>query len=190
MEPVQMFAATIAGFCVKIGIPQRVAESFMLLSVSAFLMTTIDSGTRLARFSWQELIGSVPGSGKAKAVAHNMYFGTLIVVLLAAGLLLGATETSKQLWTIFASANQLLAALTLLSATLWFARNRKPCWMTAIPMALMLCVSSWALLSILRSAYGAGQWVRFSASAFLLMLAVALVALTVRRVGSGARSES
>ena len=190
MEPVQMFAATIAGFCVKIGIPQRVAESFMLLSVSAFLMTTIDSGTRLARFSWQELIGSVPGSGKAKAVAHNMYFGTLIVVLLAAGLLLGATETSKQLWTIFASANQLLAALTLLSATLWFARNRKPCWMTAIPMALMLCVSSWALLSILRSAYGAGQWVRFSASAFLLMLAVALVALTIRRVGSGARSES
>ncbi len=193
MEPVQMFASTIAGFCVKffttIGLSvetgKRIAESFMLLSVSAFLMTTVDAGTRLARFSWQELVGSLPGNGKAKAVAHNMYFGTLIVVLLAAGLLLGATETSKQLWTIFASANQLLAALTLLSATLWFARNRKPCWMTAIPMALMLGVSSWALLSILRSAYGAGQWVRFSASAFLLMLAVALVALTIRRVGSG-----
>ncbi|MCR5752432.1 MAG: carbon starvation protein A [Kiritimatiellae bacterium] len=199
MEPVQMFASTIAGFCVKffttIGLSvetgKRIAESFMLLSVSAFLMTTVDAGTRLARFSWQELVGSLPGNGKAKAVAHNMYFGTLIVVLLAAGLLLGATETSKQLWTIFASANQLLAALTLLSATLWFARNRKPCWMTAIPMALMLGVSSWALLSILRSAYGAGQWVRFSASAFLLMLAVALVALTIRRVGSGrAGSES
>ena len=61
MEPVQMFACTIAGFCAKIGIPQRIAESFMLLSVSAFLMTTVDSGTRLARFSWQELMPKKEG---------------------------------------------------------------------------------------------------------------------------------
>jgi len=63
-EPVQIFASTIAGFCVKIGIPQRMAESFMLLSVAAFLMTSVDAGTRLARFSWQELVGSEKGKVK------------------------------------------------------------------------------------------------------------------------------
>ena len=100
MEPVQMFASTIAGFCVKIGIPQRAAESFMLLSVSAFLMTTIDSGTRLARFSWQEMFAgeSAPGAAAktpgAAAVLNNMYTGTAVVVLLAAGLLLAATRQS------------------------------------------------------------------------------------------------
>ena len=185
MEPVQMFAATIAGFCVKIGIPQRVAESFMLLSVSAFLMTTIDSGTRLARFSWQELVGTDDAAAKARPAAarvggfvRNMYFGTALVVLLAAGLLLGAVQTSKQLWTIFASANQLLASLTLLTATLWFMKNRSFTWITVLPMALMMGVSSWALGTLCWTSFfsAAGvNWVKGCAALFLLTLAVVLV---------------
>ena len=176
MEPVQMFASTIAGFCVKVGIPQRVAESFMLLSVSAFLMTTVDAGTRLARFSWQELMPAKSGAFR------NMYVGTAIVCAIVATLLLGSPATAKQLWTLFASTNQLLASLTLLTATLWFASKGKPCWMTAVPMALMFGVSSWALSSILVSAASNGQWLRFGASAFLLTLAAALIVVTVRRL--------
>lgn len=182
MEPVQMFASTIAGFCVKIGIPQRAAESFMLLSVSAFLMTTVDAGTRLARFSWQELCDAVPGAGAAKRISRNMYSGTAVVVLLAAGLLLGAKETSKQLWTIFASANQLLAALTLLSATLWFAKKRKPCWMTAVPMVFMLAVSTSALGMLMWKSFTGAKidWVKGGATAFLMSLAAILVVLAAR----------
>ena len=175
MEPVQMFASTIAGFCVKVGIPQRLAESFMLLSVAAFLMTTVDAGTRLARFSWQEMMPRKEG------FFHNMYGGTAVVCAICTGLLLGSPDTAKQLWTLFASTNQLLASLTLLTATLWFYRNRKPCWMTAVPMAFMFGVSSWALSSILLSSLSTGQWVRFGASAFLLALAVGIIAVTVRK---------
>lgn len=182
MEPVQMFASTIAGFCVKvfttIGLSaetgKRIAESFMLLSVSAFLMTTVDAGTRLARFSWQELMP------KKVPVARNMYFGTFLVCALAAGLLLGNPNAAKQIWTIFASANQLLAALTLLAATLWFAKNRKPCWMTALPMLFMLSVSSWALSAIFMKSVKTGDWMRIIATAFLLILAAVVVALGVK----------
>ena len=186
MEPVQMFASTIAGFCVKVGIPQRIAESFMLLSVAAFLMTTVDAGTRLARFSWQELFASEETKAPAASgfsfarLNRNMYVGTTIVCVLVIGLLLGSPDTAKQLWTLFASTNQMLASLTLLTATLWFVKNRRPCWMTAIPTVLMFGVSSWALSSILISGAKTGQWVRFSASAFLLCLAVALIAITVK----------
>ncbi len=178
-EPVQLFASSIAGFCVtffsKLGLSpelsKRIAESFMLLSVSAFLMTTVDAGTRLARFSWQEL--------KPPSILKNMHVATGLVVFVAAGLLLGATETSKQLWTIFASANQLLAALTLLAATLWFVRNKKPCWLTLVPMAFMLAVSSLALGSLLWGSF-AGEtidWVKGGATAFLLVLALVLIVL-------------
>ena len=170
MEPVQMFASTIAGFCVKIGIPQRMAESFMLLSVAAFLMTSVDAGTRLARFSWQELVPK-------KTVAHNMYVGTFIVCALAAGLLLGNPKAAKQLWTLFASANQLLASLTLLTATIWLVRNRRPGWITAIPMVFMFGVSSWALSAILVSAVKSGEMIRLFSSAFLLLLAAALIVI-------------
>lgn len=198
MEPVQMFASTIAGFCVKfftsVGLAaetgKRIAESFMLLSVSAFLMTTVDAGTRLARFSWQELVGNTEG-GKKKGVLSNMYFGTIIVVLLAAGLLLGAPQTSRQLWTIFASANQLLAALTLLAATLWFIQNRKPCWMTAVPMVFMMCVSSWALGTLFWKSF-AGEttdWVKGGATGFLLTLAVILVVFGVKTACKISKSE-
>ncbi|MBO7687266.1 MAG: carbon starvation protein A [Kiritimatiellae bacterium] len=211
-EPVQMFASTIAGFCVKlftgIGLGaetgKRIAESFMLLSVSAFLMTTVDAGTRLARFSWQELVAAFKGGEDDKTatsaalpegqssrdsragspaykVCHNMYVGTFVVVVLAAALLLGNPKAAKQLWTIFASANQLLASLTLLSATLWFIKNRKPCWMTAVPMVLMLGVSSWALSAILVKSCRGGTWTLAGASAFLIAVAVALICFAVNK---------
>ena len=201
MEPVQMFASTIAGFCVKffstLGIApevgKRIAEAFMLLSVSAFLMTTVDSGTRLARFSWQELVAAFRGgegtaeqkpAGMVYKTCHNMYVGTFVVVAIAASLLLGNPKAAKQLWTIFASANQLLASLTLLAATLWFIKNRKPCWMTAVPMVLMLGVSSWALSAILMKACRGGVWTLAVASAFLIAVAVALVFFAVNRFRS------
>ncbi len=177
MEPVQMFASTIAGFCVKVGIPQRIAESFMLLSVSAFLMTSVDAGTRLARFSWQELMPKKGG------FFHNMYVGTAIVCALALALLLGSPATAKQLWTLFASANQLLASLTLLTATLWFIKNRSFTWITVIPMVFMMCVSSWALGALCWNSFfsNAGvNWIKGLATLFLLSLACSLVVLAIR----------
>ena len=190
-EPVQMFASTVAGMCVKLfsalGLEQelgkRIAESFMLLSVSAFLMTSVDAGTRLARFSWQELIGKPTAeSGAPKKVAYNMYFGTFFVVALAAALLLGASNTAKQLWTIFASANQLLAALTLLSATLWFVKNKKPAWITGFPMVFMLGVSSLALGTLCWKSFSGEtiDWVKGGATGFLLTLAIVLVCYGVK----------
>ncbi len=190
-EPVQMFASTVAAMCVKlfsaIGLEQelgkRIAESFMLLSVSAFLMTSVDAGTRLARFSWQELIGKpTEESGVPKKVAYNMYFGTFFVVALAAALLLGASNTAKQLWTIFASANQLLAALTLLSATLWFVKNKKPAWITGFPMVFMLGVSSLALGTLCWKSFTGEtiDWVKGGATGFLLTLAIVLVCYGVK----------
>jgi len=110
-----------------------------------------------------------------------MYFGTFIVCALAAGLLLGNPKAAKQLWTLFASANQLLASLTLLTATLWLVRNRKPGWITAVPMVFMFGVSTWALGAILLAAVRSGDVIRLIASGFLLVLAAALVVLTVSK---------
>ena len=190
-EPVQMFASTVAAMCVKlfsaIGLEQelgkRIAESFMLLSVSACLMPSVDAGPRAARFRWQELVGKpTEGSGVPKKVAYNMYFGTFFVVALAAALLLGASNTAKQLWTIFASANQLLAALTLLSATLWFVKNKKPAWITGFPMVFMLGVSSLALGTLCWKSFTGEtiDWVKGGATGFLLTLAIVLVCYGIK----------
>ena len=112
-----------------------------------------------------------------------MYFGTAVVCALVVALLMGSPGTAKQLWTLFASANQLLASLTLLTATLWFVRNRSFTWMTVIPMVLMMCVSSWALGTLCWNSFFSGasiNWVKGGATLFLLSLAFALVVLAIR----------
>ena len=100
-EPVELFASGLAGFCASLGIPAATAKSFMLLSVAAFLMTSVDSCTRLARFTWQELFltaqqtapdAAENASEKPSAAVRcfsNMYVATAIVVGIAVFLLVG-----------------------------------------------------------------------------------------------------
>jgi len=193
-EPAQLFASSVAGFCSRIGIPMRLSEGFILLSISAFLMTTVDACARLARFSWQELVGrdAVPAAAPRRglvsglrAALGNSHVATTIVCLLAAELLLGNAQASKSLWTILASANQLIAALTLLTATMWFARNRRPSWLTAIPLAFMTCVSTWALWAIFRQALATGDTIRIVATGYLLLLAALLISFGTFKLARG-----
>lgn len=188
-EPVNVFASTIAGFVQKMGFPAETARSFMLLSVSAFLMTSVDAGTRLARFSWQEFVAAAAPAEERKErpsilyrVCHDMYVGTGVVVALVCALLLGNPKAAKSLWTIFASANQLLAALTLLTATLWFVRNKKPCWITLVPMCFMMTVSTYALISLFRASITGGNWTVVGATGFLIVVAIALILFSLSYV--------
>lgn len=185
--PAQLFASSIAAFCAKVGIPLRFSEGFILLSISAFLMTTVDACARLARFSWQELFASIADSGTGRAGGGHCgrlrgflcgkCVATVLVCALAAELLLGNTHARESLWAILMSANQLIAALTFLTATMWFIRNRRPCWLTAVPTLFMMVVSSWALALIFHQALVSGDMVRTVATGFLLVLAAVLVAL-------------
>ncbi|MBQ7252329.1 MAG: carbon starvation protein A [Kiritimatiellae bacterium] len=183
--PVQLFAGGLAGFCTKFGLPQQAGYTFMCLAVSAFLMTSVDTATRLARFTWQELF--VPAEGKAcpacapaKALS-NMYVATGLVVALVAALLLGDPEAAKNLWNVFASANQLLAALTLLTVSMWLLKHHKAWWVTFAPMLFMLAVSSYGLYLLCTGSWKSANPLLGSVTGALLALAVVLVALAIVR---------
>ena len=160
-SPVALFAGGLAGFCTKLGIPQQAGYTFMSLAVSAFLMTSVDTATRLARFTWQELFTGAQGRTKAPnpftSPVSNMYVATGLVVALVALLLLGNPEAARNLWNVFASANQLLAGLTLFTASLWLYRNRGAWWVTLFPMLFMLAVSSTGLYLLCTGSWKAGN---------------------------------
>ena len=194
-KPVVMFAHGLATFCAKLGIPEKTAESFMLLAVSAFLMTSVDSCTRLARFVWQEIWGTA-SSGKSPEDAAvtkpsfavrlntNMYFATGVVIAIGVYLLLLNPSMVANLWTMFASANQMLAALTLLTATLWLLKNRLNFWIVLLPMFFMLVTSGTAVFSMfltnldtwMKRGFAAGGITAISAAA-LFLLGVTLLVL-------------
>lgn len=198
--PVPLFAGGLATFCEKLGIPHKAGYTFMSLAVSAFLMTSVDTATRLARFSWQELFAGVNSGQAAKTnastgskcrmcgFASNMYIATAVSVGLVALLLLGNPEAAKNLWKVFASANQLLAGLTLFTASLWLYKNRRAWWVTLFPMLFMLAVSSCGLYLLCEGSWKAHNSTLGVVTAVLLGLAGILVALAVVRFAKAKRN--
>lgn len=179
---VALFASGIAGFCAKMGMNFELAKVFISLSIAAFLMTSVDTATRLARFTWQELFqktasdnadASVAVTGPVGKLFSNMYVATGLVVALVAVLLIGNPDTAKSLWHIFASSNQLLASLTLLTASLWLVKEKRNCAFTLIPMLFMFAASGYAIYSLMRTSSGILQ----AACVVLFVMALALVAL-------------
>lgn len=191
---VGLFAGGLASFCAKLGLPYESGEVFMSLAVSAFLMTSVDTATRLARFTWQELFTGAQGRTRPPnpfaSPVSNMYVATGLVVALVALLLLGNPEAAKNLWNVFASANQLLAGLTLFTASLWLYKNRKAWWVTFFPMLFMLAVSSAGLWLLCTGSWKAGNPTLGAVTAALLALAAVLVLLAVVRFAQARKTRA
>lgn len=153
---VALFADGVASFTDKLGLPHNVGVVFISLALAAFLMTTLDTATRLARFTWQELFlpRETPGSEQpaqaattpARLFCANRYVATAVAVGVSGWLLLGGG--AKSLWPIFASSNQLLAALTLLGCLLWMIRHKRPVAVVLLPMLFMIFTSGSAIVTI------------------------------------------
>ena len=195
-KPVVLFAQGLASFCGKLGLPEKTSESFMLLAVAAFLMTSVDACTRLARFVWQELWSTASAAAAPESAAdvkaqspivrlnRNMYFATAVVIAIGVYLLVLNPSMANNLWTMFASANQMLAALTLLTASLWLFKNKLKFWIAALPMCFMIVTSGTAVFQLflqnldkwMKHGFAAGG-VTAIGSLVLFCLAIVLLAL-------------
>ncbi|WP_400260647.1 carbon starvation protein A [Candidatus Methanomassiliicoccus intestinalis] len=142
--PTQVFAAGIANMVAAMGIPQYydVAYIVLILAISAFALTSLDTATRLARYMFQEFFADEGIPAKARKLLTNPYFSTLVTVGLGALLATGGYEN---IWPLFGSANQLLAVLALMAVAAWMTHEGKSNKMFLVPMAFMLVASISAL---------------------------------------------
>jgi carbon starvation protein len=114
-------------------------KSFAVLALNTFILTTLDSATRIARYLTMDLF-------KIK----SKYLSTIIVIILAGALAFSGQW--KIIWPVFGTANQLIAGLSLLVASCWLLHRKKPVWFTLIPSLLMLVITTVAfILQIIRS---------------------------------------
>ena len=167
------------------GAAYDILYTLLVLTYSAFCLTSLDTATRLARFMFQEFWldgskGETPENVTGyKKVLANPYVATIITVVL--GIALGMNGYEK-IWALFGSANQLLAALGLLAVATWLGRIGKNNKMFLIPMAFMLVVTIASLILntksqiALISAGGAdwGPYVQAIVGVLLVILAVVL----------------
>ena len=130
----------------------KTVSSLLVLAVSAFCLTSLDTATRLARYMFQEF-WLAPGETEEsvtgyKKILTNKYVATIISVIL--GVFLGLNGYDK-IWGLFGAANQLLAALGLLAGATWLGnigRNNK---MMLFPMGFMLVVTITSLVLTLKT---------------------------------------
>ncbi len=167
--PINVFSSGLGEFMRTLGIPLKFGKSFTTLSISAFALTTLDTATRLARFLFQEFLSEIRNEKNREVVdkLSSKYTATLITVLL--GTILGL-KGYLEVWPIFASANQLLSALALLTLTLWLKENKKNYMVSILPMSFMFLVTVVALIFLM--AGNIGNIILFIVSMLLFILAL------------------
>ncbi|WP_049921517.1 carbon starvation CstA family protein [Halopiger djelfimassiliensis] len=126
------------------GIPESYGAPFMALVLASFLLTSMDTAVRLSRYMVEEVIGTPETS--IEGYGANRYVNTSIIVIVAF-LLLG-TGSWEDLWLLFGGANQLLAALALLTGTVWLANwdRSKQLLSTGVPLVVMAVITVIGLL--------------------------------------------
>ena len=196
-----IFAGGVAGMASQIAGGNQslfnILYTLLVLTYSAFCLTSLDTATRLARFMFQEFWidgtkGETPENVTGlKKVMANPYIATGITVVL--GILLGLNGYAK-IWALFGSANQLLAALGLLAVATWLSNVGKDNKMFLIPMAFMLCVTiasllinSWQQFNVILA--GGADWGPYVQVVLGLMLVILAVVLAIEGVTTIAKQK-
>jgi carbon starvation protein len=104
-------------------------KAFAILALNAFILTTLDSATRIARYLTMDLFR-----------VRDKYVATGIVVVAAGGLAM--TGQWQRIWPAFGTANQLIAGLALLVSSCWLLRRGRLALPTLIPALIMLVITT------------------------------------------------
>lgn len=195
--PTAVFATGISRMCATIPFlagAEDVIYAMLILAVSAFCLTSLDTATRLARYMFQEFWLEPGQTWKDatgfKRVLTNPYVATLITVIL--GIALGMTGYAK-IWALFGAANQLLAALGLLAVAAWLGTMGKNNKMFLFPMTFMLIVTIVSLCQTILTNFkaataGTGEilwcWIRAGLGTLLVILAIVLAIEGVQTIMS------
>jgi carbon starvation protein len=172
--PVSLFSTGLGSMISTMGISEQFAVGFVALTVSAFALTTLDTCTRLARFTLQEYFEDVKHPVGTK-ISQNRYVSTSVVVILSVLLLASGSFTT--LWPIFGSANQLLAALALLTIAVWLIRQKVNATFVTIPMFFMFTVTLTSLGLFAWNNFKNEVYVLAIIAGLLFILSIALIIL-------------
>ena len=177
--PFTKFSAGVNGLVAQLGLPQSWGLCIMTMFVSALALTSLDAVARISRMSFQEFFEVEEGqepSGLVK-VLTNKYVSTIISLVCGYLLSLGGYVN---IWPLFGSANQLLAAMVLISLAVFLKVTGRKGFMLYIPMVLMFIVTMTALVQaiygIVMKLFVTGGFV-LMVDGLQLVVAILLVAL-------------
>jgi carbon starvation protein len=136
---------------------------FAILFEALFILTTVDAGTRVARFMIQDMIGSVaPSFRNTESWFNNLVGSALAVAAWGYFLYQGVIDPMggiNTLWPLFGISNQMLAGIALIACTviLFKMKRERYAWVTLVPTAwLLVCTLTAGLQKVFHSSPAIG----------------------------------
>jgi len=169
--PTEIFSLGVSKFVSIIGLNPHLGLILGYLAISAFILTTLDTSTRISRYVLQELLGITTSTLKVRLGATLI---SLILPIILLHIKFYAPDGTpipawKKIWPIFGSTNQLLAALVLLTIYVW-AKNINP------GKLLFILIPTIFMIIITLSALG---YITFSNLRFNIITLIALILLVL-----------
>jgi len=140
----------------------KYGESFAILILNAFILTTLDTASRISRYVMSELFHF---KGRILPV--------LFPVILAS--LLALSGKWMNIWAIFGASNQLIAALALIVVSAWLVKNKKRIRFTLVPAIFMLLTTISAIIYKLNHFLKVGNIILSIISIMLILLGVSIM---------------
>jgi carbon starvation protein len=136
--PASVFADGMARFLNVLGLPEALGAEIGVVLLALMALTVMQLVLRFMRQVSAELLG------EALPVFKNVHFGALIGLLLS--LFLIVFGFWQWLWVLFGGANQIIAGIALLLASIWLAQQKKPYGWTFWPGLFIFTTGMAALL--------------------------------------------
>jgi carbon starvation protein len=163
-----------------LGLPVAFGTIFGMLLLEGFIVTSLDTAVRLNRYLFEEL-WQVIFSKPPAFLRYYMFNSGLAVILM---LVLARNNTVASIWSIFGTANQLLAALSLLAVSFWLLNNGRRFWYTIIPAIFMLVTTiSMLVILLIKNYLPNGNYPLIVASLLLLCLSAGIIVTAINVYG-------